>query len=159
MLQRRLRSNGGYLRLNYFMPNHEIPCLELDTKGILGTFLVSPLWGIERVLYWTVYEKISDDYEIWSLRKNTYSNEDMNKACEYLKALHTVLVCGWSTWGVGLCNTTIFSGFSLIPAGMIIFGGIRRIGVTDLQSTELLQKIDTLTEDYFFKSICGTITN
>jgi hypothetical protein len=157
MLKRHLLSNGGYLRLNFFIHDHKIPPLEFDALGFVGT-LETPLWGIKRILYWTAYEKLSDGYEIWKLRKNTYSNEDTNKACEYLKALHPVMNCGWSTWTIRLSNTTIFSGFSLVGAGKISLSGIRRIGVYDLQSVKLVQRIDAITERYF-TSIKNTVAN
>jgi hypothetical protein len=147
-------SNGGYLRLNYFIFNSEIPPLEFDALGFVGTFLESPFWCFERMLYWTVHEKLYDDdddefaYEIWKLKKEIYSNENLNKACNYLKSLHPVLNRGWSRWGVSLSNTMTLSGFSFVKAGRIGFDGIRHSGVSDLQSAELLQNIDILTKSY-----------
>jgi hypothetical protein len=155
MLRRRLFSNGGYLMLEFFITNSKIPLLYLDSKGIIGSFLVSPFLGVSRILFWTIYEKLPDGYDVWCLRKNTYSNDDMNKAVEYFKGIHSFLTYGWSTWNVCFSNTIIIEGLSPIHAGRIWIGGIRRIGINDSCATELLHKIDILTE-YYVTSICVT---
>lgn len=166
IVQRRLLRRGGYLTLDYFAQNCEIPPLSVSHLDTLGLIWETPIWAIQRLLYWEIYEEFPDcdeefqaHYSIWRLREDRSSSNDINKAIDYIKKLHSVLNRGWSFWGVDLGASRISSGFSFsrIRVGRIGVSGIRR-SIKYSYETELLQKIEILTKDYV-ESICVTSSN
>jgi hypothetical protein len=138
---------SGYLGLCFYRHNCAIPFLEVDTKKLLG-LLCYPGRMINRILFWTIYERFPDYYDAWCLRKNISSDDDMNKAIEYVKEVISILNCGWILCSVRLSNPLIFSGFSLIRAACIELDGLPRIGVKYSSEVALKQRIRIITNDY-----------
>ncbi|MDR1291610.1 MAG: hypothetical protein LBK06_10455 [Planctomycetaceae bacterium] len=142
-----LQIDGGYLGIGFYRYNCEVPFLEMDCREIIGT-IWTPFWCVKRMLFWKIYRKFLDGYDVWCLRKNTSSDSDMNKAMEYFKEIRSILNCGWSYWDISLSNPLTFSGLSLVRAGCIEISGINRREANYAYRTALVEKISILTNDY-----------
>jgi hypothetical protein len=142
-----LQIDGGYLVLTFYRCDCKVPFLEMDSCGIIGNIWY-PILAVKRMLFWKIYGKFPDGYDVWCLRKNTSSDSDMNKTIEYFREIHSILNCGWSYWDISLSNPLIFSGFSLVRAGCIEIGGINRREADYNYRATLTEKIRILTNDY-----------